>query len=102
MNPITDPQEVAFNFGILYQLIALHNRAEGFRTQAGPNRRDVDGDEFMLMCGNDTTLQFKHRDTRNYVYLRRPIPGDPWKLEVPINKGTFNLGLFDKFEMPVG
>jgi hypothetical protein len=47
-------------------------------------------DEFMLMqFGEDGEAQFKHRDSRNYVYLfpngRLFIP----KTEVPFNRGLF-------------
>ena len=102
MNPVEDPKEIAFNFGILSRLIAIRNRAKGFQTRRNHTRHDVDIGEFMLMLGNETELQFKHRNTRNYVYLRRSIPGDPWELVVPVTSKSFNLGLFDKFEVLVG
>jgi len=109
MDAITDPNLVNFYFGVLSQMIAHRNSVEGFKTSTSKVRHDVDCGEFMLMCGNDkgqknTELQFKHRDTRNYVYLRRDMDSvaSPWKLIVPVTNKPFNKGYFDKFEIPAG
>lgn len=89
-------EQITDIFSLLEPLIESHNLADGFLTETTP-RHDVEANEFMLMCGNDTELQFKHRDTRNYIYLRCNWPDDPWKLIVPVTSRPFNLGKFDKY-----
>ena len=68
--------------------------------------RIVDVDEFMYM-GSDplgcVTASFKHRDTRNYVMVRKNSTSEPfklpgeWELFVPVTMVPFNRGFFDKF-----
>jgi|2_EtaG_2_1085320.scaffolds.fasta_scaffold74893_1 hypothetical protein len=88
----TDARE---GFAALAELIVSRNTAEGFATSTGATRRDVEPSEFMLMACNDTEQQYKHRQTRNYVYLRRSIPGDAWRLHVAATRHAFNQGEFD-------
>lgn len=56
-------------------------------------------DEFMLMSVSDVAACFKHRDTRNYVYVRsrfdRQKCVDIWALDVPNTGEMFQLGFFD-------
>lgn len=93
------PDEVKFYFGVLDVLVRQHNEKYGFATSTGKVRRDVDPNEFMLMSlavGTERVeVQFKHRDTRNYVYARRDLIG--WRLDVPRTPNAFNRGEFDKF-----
>jgi len=66
--------------------------------------RIVSVDEFMLMSVSEPlgTAGFKHRDTRNYVYVRRVNRQgvDTWTLDVPNSGEAFNLGWFDLLEVP--
>ena len=64
-------------------------------------------DEFMFMCESNGIGSFKHRDTRNHVYVRRPqmIGGfEPatkdWELYIPVTTVAFNKGFFDTFDIP--
>ena len=66
----------------------------------GPARL-VDASEFMIMHRNDSGREVgcKHRDTRNYVYLRvrfdRDLNKEVWVLDVPSTLEPFHLGWFD-------
>lgn len=86
-------------FAKLDELITEHNAKDGFKTSTGAIRRDVKANEFMLMCVGEgdgcLDAQFKHSDTRNYVYARQ-IDGH-WRLDVPVTPKAFNRGEFDKF-----
>jgi len=54
--------------------------------------RVAQANEFMYMQQtSDGTFQFKHADTRNYVFVR-----PTGKLEIP-KGGSFQLGFFDSF-----
>lgn len=81
-------------FPILEELLATRK----LPCEHGP-ARIVSVDEFMLMGVSAPlgTAGFKHRDTRNYVYVRRVNRGgaDTWTLDVPNTGEAFNLGWFD-------
>jgi hypothetical protein len=65
-------------------------------TQDG-GKRMAEAEEFMFMQVNsDGSLGFKHRDTRNYVYLKRDHEGDDY-LKIPTG-GPFHGGTFDVFD----
>ena len=49
-------------------------------------------DEFMLMDVSGDIVYFKHRNTRNYIYMRK----QNGKLHVPVS-GYFHRGTFDAF-----
>ena len=54
-------------------------------------RHDVSADEFMLMGITDYgVVQFKHRNTRNYVFVENG------ELTVPKTQQAFTRGFFDK------
>ena len=74
-------------FSVLGELLVDHP----MRTTSG-TRYDVTSDEFMLMCENEssTVIQFKHRNTRNYVFIRNG------ELVVPQKQENFMRGFFDK------
>lgn len=60
--------------------------------------RVCSADEFMLMQVIDGVGQFKHSDTRNYVFvLPSKEPNKAYELYVPVTTAPFNLGFFDKF-----
>ena len=68
--------------------------------------RIADAGEFMFMGEQWPTGSFKHRDTRNYISVRRnsstepfKTPGD-WELFVPCTMEPFMRGFFDTFVMP--
>jgi hypothetical protein len=97
MKTVTQADADTF-FPILAELI----EGQEFKTSVG-TRSDVVADEFMLMWCDNETAAFKHRDTRNYVYLRKPrmyVDGHPWELDIPVTKDHFHFGLFDKIELP--
>jgi len=77
-------------FDRLISAVQKQNEGEGFATSNGSIRRDVEVDEFMLMNVANGQAQFKHRHTRNYVFLRAdgtfsiPSTGNAWL------KGTFD------------
>ena len=61
-------------------------------------------DEFMFMGVNQGKGCFKHRDTRNYVYVRPPQPiggfdsaFKDWELYIPVTTVAYNKGWFDTF-----
>ena len=96
-------EEASELFAALEVAVAERNDDEEFPVRRGSDvfgfgktRNDVSAEEFMLMEGNETEVRFKHRDTRNYVILRRSIPGDAWRLFVPMTKNAFFRGYFDK------
>ena len=66
----------------------------------GPARY-ADASEFMPMHRNDSGREvgYKHRDSRNYVYLRvrfdKDLGKDVWVLDVPFDTIPFHLGFFD-------
>ena len=64
------------------------------RTTDG-TRYDVTAEEFMMMGENEssTKIQFKHRNTRNYVFIQNG------ELIVPRKQENFMRGFFDKGEM---
>jgi len=68
--------------------------------------RVVGVDEFMLMSVTDyiESAGFKHRDSRNYVYVRqrfdKTLCQDVWVLDVPNTGEAFNQGWFDQLEVP--
>jgi hypothetical protein len=77
--------------------------------QESDKPRIASADEFMLMTMQRSgRIDFKHRDTRNYVYLvpapkddvlgRFGVLNDGWRLEVPFTSEPFKRGYFDKFQ----
>ena len=78
-------------------------------TEAGPGRKAV-ADEFMLMSEKESVLKFKHRTTRNYVWVVQEVAeksledqgclqtiacDGTWCLVIP-NGGVFHKGVFDE------
>lgn len=69
----------------------------------GPARL-AKANEFMLMDFTPDSAAFKHRDTRNYVHVRKIVnrpftharKGE-WELVIPCTDDAFNVGFFDKF-----
>jgi len=55
--------------------------------------RYATADEFMLMDVSGDIVYFKHRDTRNYIYMKKRTG----ELHVPIG-GYFHRGTFDAFK----
>lgn len=81
-------------FEALEEKLKWWNLHFGFKTEAGGERRDVVADEFMYMCHDPDPLivHFKHRDTRNYVYLQQYRGA--WLLTVPVTDRPFQRGFF--------
>ena len=98
----TDREHIDECFEALIPLLEAQNKGDGFTRESygdylpecWENRHDLDASEFMLMQSQHSCLGFKHRDTRNYIYLRRSIPGDPWKLHIPATGRPFHRGTF--------
>lgn len=68
--------------------------------EKGP-ARIVPASEFGIMHVNGLEeVGFKHRGTRNYVYLRKRFDkdqgSDVWVLDVPFTPDAFHRGFFDK------
>ena len=82
--------------------LRLRNRNQGFKTSTNEVRRDVEANEFMYMCHRKDMkqIQFKHHNTRNYVYL--VDEGNGWILVVPETSTPFNQGEFDKENLKYG
>lgn len=100
------PNESEFYFGVLDVLVREQNSHEGFATEAGLARHDVNMNEFMLMSISDESntqlkIAFKHRDTRNYIFAVRETIAQterPWQLAIPVRiNEAFYKGTFDKF-----
>lgn len=62
-------------------------------------------DEFMFMQETQGQGCFKHRDTRNYIYVRKsgapgafppPVPR-AFELFIPVTETAFHRGFFDSF-----
>lgn len=81
--------------------------------KADGSSRKADADEFMLMVSHRTetgdrdhpalVLAFKHRDTRNYVFVHVSHPDETLselRLEVPRTDKYFMRGTFDRIEWP--
>lgn len=73
-------------FGVLESLLAGQKLA----CEHGPARYAT-ADEFMWMGRHDRVDLFKHRDSRNYVWVT-----DDGELVVPFTKNAFNRGYFDR------
>lgn len=86
-------------FGHLELLLKERNAGRGFSTSTGDQRHDVSADEFMLMMDKPLEVGFKHRDTRNYVYLTKRGLRSEWNLFIPKTENLFHLGQFDTFEI---
>jgi hypothetical protein len=90
----------------LFQELDKLVKDRSFNTSTGQIRNDLRADEFMLMQVNGVkgqereTVAFKHRDTRNYLYMSRH--NGQWMLTVPQTQEAFKLGFFDKTEIPQG
>ena len=106
--PITQ-HAVKVWFKVLEKCLAEHNAEHGFMTEIGEPRRNVEASEFMLMHvkygddwnDNDVVLNvgFKHRDTRNYVFVLPGRYGRKHILYVPATSEPFMRGYFDTFPL---
>ena len=77
----------------LFDKLAMALKKEKLPTRKGEMRQAEPG-EFMLMNVTPSGVaQFKHSDTRNYVFLKAD-----GSLEVPRTKEPFFQGEFDIFE----
>lgn len=65
-------------------------------TEAGP-KRIADVGEFMFMGENRGSGSFKHRDTRNYLFVQRKGAG--YEIFVPKSTHAFQKGTFDTFNV---
>ena len=86
-------QEIEKQFRRLEKLLPENPLMKEDRTT-----RIASPDEFMLMQTehNGSRAAFKHRDTRNYVYVQ--LMGGVDVLQVPVTPQAFHRGTFDTFE----
>lgn len=91
-NPHPTREQADALFSALDGLLAVHD----LPTSDGSRRR-VPADEFMLMhLEPGGRAGFKHRVTRNYVFLS-PIGGGEYLLRVPQTRQAFQRGTFDGY-----
>ena len=90
MNIILEQTEVDVAFDRLAFLLANKPLDSDPLTYGDFGARFVPADDFMLMGKDNRFYQFKHRDTRNYVFMT--LAGD--RLEVPKTNQAFMHGTF--------
>lgn len=62
--------------------------------------RECKADEFMLMGIQGDRASFKHRNTRNYVFVDA-VPGCSLSLCVPITREPWYRGFFDDYDSAI-
>jgi len=83
-----------------FPILSMRLTERKLACEHGP-ARFAGADEFMCMHRNEsrTEVGFKHRNTRNYIFLRlrwdKDLLQDVWVLDVPFTTIPFNLGFFD-------
>ena len=85
-------------FEHLKPLLQKQNDTEGFETEDQP-RHDVKPGEFMIMFAKPLEVGFKHRCTRNYVYMLKRDKSSNWFLMIPKTGKHFQLGKFDDYSV---
>lgn len=102
---MNEREQIDRDFGTLQALLEVTPLA----TEKGPTRI-ASAREFMWMHekrvkGEGRLVGFKHKDSRNYVFVLWPVMpdgklDDAAELEVPKGIEAFRRGTFDSFEFP--